>query len=149
MNYKIRQIYRIEGGILDGTEIEPFMFTVLVRYTHRKTADCYIPPTSEKGINGKVVKTWHCCQDNCPNPDFEGKIDKLVEHLVFHKGRLLKKWNKKAQLKSPIPAIRLPKNDWVGNVCENDTNKDRRFCVQLYIDKAERMLRQQRLEVLK
>lgn len=84
---KIRTIYRVEGGILNGTEIEPFMFTVLVKYPHRKTPDCYIPPIEAKG---KKLKTWHCCQDNCPNPDFEGGVEALLKHIMLHKGRLLK-----------------------------------------------------------
>lgn len=148
MEYKLRQIYRIDGGILDGTEIEPFMFTVLVRYPHRKTTDCYIPPTGDKEIHGKVVNTWHCCQDNCPNPDFEGKIDALIEHLMLHKGRLLKKWSKRQQLKSPIPAVKFPKNDWDSSPYQNNLNKDRRFCVDLYIRKTKRLLHQQGLEIL-
>ena len=78
---KVRTVYRIEGGILDGTELEPVLFTILVRYPHRKTADCYVPPM-------QGTKAWHCCQDNCPNPDFEGGLDSLIEHLMLHKGKL-------------------------------------------------------------
>ena len=141
---KVRTIYRLEGGILNGTEIEPFMFTFLVRYPHRKSADCYIPPMKTKE---KDIKTWHCCQENCPKPDFEGKLDALIEHLMFHKGRLLKPWNKKHQLKSPIPAIKILANPWdEGN--KSGVNEDRRFCIELYIDNLKADLRKQGLEIL-
>lgn len=139
---KIRTIYRIEGGILNGTEIEPFMFTVLVRYPHRKTPDCYIPPME---ANGKKIDTWHCCQD-CASPDFKGGIDALLEHLMLHKGRLLKPWSKKSQIKTPIPAVRIPDNPW--DKVRNDTSEDRRFCVSLYIDDVKHALRKQGLEIL-
>lgn len=142
--YKLRTIYRIEDGTINGTEIEPFLFTFLVRYPHRKSPDCYIPPME---ANGKKVETWHCCQDNCPKPDFEGKIDALIEHLMIHKGRLIRPWNKKHQLKSPIPAVKIPGNPWEdGN--KSGVNEDRRFCVSLYIDSVKRSLKKQGLEIL-
>jgi len=141
---KMRTIYRIEGGILNGTEIEPFMFTILVRYPHRKTPDVYIPPIETKN---KKINTWHCCQDNCPSPDFEGKLDALIEHLMSHKGRLIRPWNRKHQLKSPIPAIKIPVNPWE-NGSKAGVNEDRRFCVSLYIDSLKRILKKQGLEVV-
>lgn len=141
---KVRTIYRIDGGILKGTELEPVLFTIVVRYPHRKTADCYIPPMKTKG---KEVKTWHCCQENCPNPEFEGGIDALIEHLMLHKGRLLKPWNKKHQLKSPIPAVALPPNPW-DTAPKGGINEERRFSVGLYIDSVKRSLRQQGLEIV-
>ena len=141
---KIRTVCRIEGGILNGTEIEPFMFTVLVRYPHRKTPDCYIPPMEVKGKN---IKTWHCCQDNCPKPDFEGNVDALIEHLMIHKGRLLKPWNKKCQLKSPIPAIKIPPNTWEDSN-KMGINEERRFVVNLYIDSLRRSMKRQGLEII-
>ena len=144
-DYKLRTIYRIEGGILNGTEIEPFMFTILVRYPHRKSPDCYIPPMK---ANDKDIKTWHCCQDNCPNPNFEGKLDALIEHLMIHKGRLIRPWNRKHQLKSPLPAVKIPDNPW-SNDNTSGLNEDRRFCVSLYIDNLQRRLKKQGLEVIK
>jgi len=144
---RISTVYRIEGGILDGVEIEPIFAFIGVKYPHRKTKDLYVPPikTAEK-----EVKTWHCCQDNCPTPDFEGKIDALVEHLMLHKGRLLKPWCRKQQLRLPIPAVRLPVNPWIENEKKNPgaTNEDRRFCLDLYIDSVKRVLRKQGLEIL-
>jgi len=141
---KVRTIYRIEGGILNGTELEPFLFTILVRYPHRKTPDCYIPPMK---TNGKEVKTWHCCQENCPTPEFEGTLDALIEHLIVHKGRLLRPWNKKHQLQSPIPAVQIPPNPW-DNAPKGGINEDRRFSVSLYIDSIKRSLRRQGLAIL-
>jgi len=141
---KIRQLYRIDEGILKGTEIEPFLFTVLVRYPHRKTVDCYIPPMETKG---KKIKTWHCCQDSCPDPDFEGGMDALMEHLMIHKGRLLRPWNRKQQLKAPIPAVKLPANPWPENNHQGH-NEDRRFCINLYIDSVIHSLRKQGLETI-
>ena len=143
-NYKVRTIYRVEGGMLNGTEIEPFMFTILVRYPHRKSPDCYIPPIE---VKGKKIKTWHCCQDNCPHPDFEGKLDALIEHLMTHKGRLIRPWNKKHQLKSPIPAVKLPANPW-NDAVKASGNEDRGFVVSLYIDSVKRCLKKQGLEIV-
>lgn len=141
---KIRTIYRIDGGILNGTEIEPFLFTVLVRYPHRKTPDCYIPPMEAKG---KKIKTWHCCQDSCPEPDFEGGVDELIVHLMIHKGRLLKPWSQRQQLKAPLPAIKLPSNPW-NDKPKWGANDDRRFCLDLYIDDVKRSLKKQGIEIL-
>jgi len=137
---KISQIYRIEDGILAGTEISPFMSFLLVKYPHRKTQDCYIPPMI---VKDKEVKTWHCCQCDA---DFEGEFDTLIEHLMLHKGRLLKPWSKKIQLKSPIPAVKIPPNDWENN--RGGINDDRWFCIKLYIDNLKHWLRQQGLEVI-
>ena len=140
---RVRTICRIEGGILDGTEIEPLLAFVAVRYPHRKTADLYVPPikTAEKEI-----KTWHCCQDNCPQPDFEGGLEALVNHLMLHKGRLLRPWSKKKQLKSPMPAIKLPRNPWAGN--HGGVGDDRRVCLDLYITDVRAALRKQGIEVI-
>ena len=140
----IRQFYRVEGGILNGTEIEPFMAMLLVKYPHRKTKDCYFPPIK---INGKEDKKWHCCQEYCPSPDFEGNMDTLLEHLMLHKGRLLKPWSKRQQLKSPIPAIKLPPNPWT-NAVKQGVNEDRRFCLDLYIDDVKSILRKQGLAII-
>ncbi len=136
---KLRTIYRIEDGILAGTEIEPIMGTVCVKYPHRKTPDLYVPPMKE-------TKTWHCCQE-CAHPDFEGGINALLDHLLLHKGRLLKPWSKAAQLKAPIPAIRLPANTW-DDKPKGGVNEDRRFCVSLYIDNVKALLRKQGLEII-
>lgn len=140
---KISTIYRIEDGILAGTEIEPIMAFVAVKYPHRKTKDCYIPPMK---ANGKETKTWHCCQE-CQNPDFEGNLNALVEHLMLHKGRLLKMWNRKQQLKSPLPAVKLPANEW-NNRPNQGVNEDRRFCVNSYINDVTRTLRRQGIQTL-
>jgi len=48
MDIKFRTLYRIEGGILNGTELEPIMALLLVKYPHRKTKDIYIPPMKIK-----------------------------------------------------------------------------------------------------
>ena len=82
---KIVQLYRIEDGFLAGTEIEPIMGFVAVKYPHRKTKDLYVPPMK---IGDKETKTFHCCQENCEQPDFEGTIDALGKHLEIHAGRL-------------------------------------------------------------
>lgn len=140
---KIKTVYRIDGGVLNGTEIEPLLGLVCVKYPHRKTPDCYVPPMK---IKDKEVKTWHCCQDHCPQPDFEGKIDALLEHLMIHKGRLLKPWSRRKQLKSPIPAVRIPPNPW-DKFPEGGINGERRFVLSLYIDSVKRSLRKQGLEI--
>ena len=142
---KIRTIYRIEGGILDGTEMEPIMGFLSVKYPHRMSRDLYVPPMKTAD---KEIKTWYCCQFHCPNPDFEGGLDALVEHLMIHKGRLIKPWNKRQQLKSPIPAIKLPQNPWEDKA-NMGVNEDRRFVLDLYIDDVKRALRRQGLEVMK
>ena len=143
-NYKIQTIYRIEGGILDGTELEPIMAFLSVKYPHRKSKDLYIPPIK---IKDKEVNTWHCCQENCPNPEFEGDMNNFIEHLLLHKGRLVKPWNKKQQLKSPLPAVKLPDNPWE-NKPSTGLNEDRRFCLDLYISDIKRALHKQGIEVL-
>ena len=95
---KLSLFYRVNEGAIAGTIIEPLSAAfVAVQYPHRKTKDLYIPP-----IDGKQ-KTWHCCQEGCPNPDFE--TSQLLEHLETHAGRLIKKagticiWLKKVQRK--------------------------------------------------
>ena len=141
---KIQTIYRISEGILKGTEIEPFLGLVLVKYPHRKTPDAYVPPMKSQD---KEIKTWHCCQAQCEKPDFEGNLDVLMEHLVLHKGRLVKTWNKRQQLQSPIPIVRIPSNEWEANPYKGGINDDRRLCVYLYIERLKEMLKQQGLEV--
>jgi len=137
---KITRLCRIETGVLAGTEIEFFMSFVGAKYPHRKTKDLYFPPT-------KVVKTWHCCQEGCKTPDFEGGFEALIDHLMLHKGKLLKSWSKKQQLKSPIPAVRIPPNEWL-SLPKDGANEDRRFCVSLYIDRVKVWLRKQGIEIL-
>ena len=122
--YKIKTQYVVEGGILDGTILEPIMAFLAVKYPHRKSKDLYVPPMKS---GDKEFKIWHCCQDNCSTPDFSGGVDALIEHLMLHKGRLLKPWNKRQQLKSPIPAIRIPPNPWDGKP-KMGANEDRQFC---------------------
>ena len=141
---KVRNIYRIENGILTGTELEFIMAFLAVRYPHRKTPDLYVPPIKTKD---KEIKTWHCCQDNCPNPDFEGGIDALLEHLMIHKGKLVRPWSKKQQLNLPIPVIKLPANPWIDRP-QQGANSDRKLCIDLYIDSVKRTLRKQGLEII-
>ena len=142
--YKLRTQYVVEGGILNGTIIEPVLAFLSVKYPHRKTKDLYVPPMK---VKGKEIKSWHCCQELCSNPDFEGGIDALIDHLMLHKGRLLKPWNKKQQLKSPIPAVRIPPNPW-DDKPKMGLNEDRQFCLSLYIDDVKRTLRKQGLEII-
>jgi hypothetical protein len=141
---KVHMIYRIDGGILNGTEIEPIMAFIAVKYPHRKSKDLYVPPMKS---GNKEIKTWHCCQDNCSKPDFDGGIDSLIEHILLHKGRLLKPWNKQSQLKAPIPAIKLPSNPW-NDTPKCSTNDDRKFCLDLYISSVKYSLRKQGLEII-
>jgi hypothetical protein len=138
---KIAQIYRIEEGILTGTEIEIIMGFLSIKYPHRKSKDLYILPMK---MEGKEVKTWHCCQCDA---DFEDGMDALVGHLMLHKGRLLKMWNKKQQLKSPIPAVKIPPNEWEDKR-NCGTNEDRYFCLNLYIEKLKCWLKKQGIEVI-
>ncbi len=140
---ELRTIYRIEDGILAGTEIEPVLGLVCVKYPHRKTPDLYVPPMK---AGDKETKTWHCCQD-CAQPDFEGGIEALVDHLMLHKGRLVKPWSKKAQLKAPMPAVRLPPNPWDDKPSQG-VNEDRRFCIELYMGNVKSLLRKQGLEII-
>ena len=140
-------ILRIEDGILAGTEIKQvlggFGEPIIVQYPHRKTSDMYLPPMEKDGKK----TTLHCCQDSCPNPDFEGKPDSLMAHLMLHKGRLLRPWTRKAQLKSPMPAVRIPKNSW-DDAPKGERNQDRQFCVSLYIESLKDALRRQGIELL-
>ncbi len=135
---RVSTIYLIEDGVLRGTELSPIMAFLSVKYPHRKTKDLYVPPSK---IGDKEIKIWHCCQKGCLKPDFEGGLDALIKHLMLHKGRLLKPWNKKQQSIAPRPAVKLPLNPW------DKRNEDRRFCVELYIASAERYLRKQGLEI--
>lgn len=140
---KVRQVFRIEGGILNGTEIEPILAFISVKYPHRKTKDLYIPPFE---ADGKKGKTWHCCQE-CETPEFEGGMKELMAHLLLHKGRLLKPWKPRHQLQAPIPAVRLPRNPW-DDLPKGGVNDDRRFCIDVYIRDVERLLRRQGLEII-
>ena len=83
---RLKTFWRVEGGILNGTEIEQIMEFFAVKYPHRKTKDLYVPPME---VGDKKTTTFHCCQEKCPNPDFETKD--LLKHLEIHAGRLLKK----------------------------------------------------------
>ena len=83
---RLKTIWRVEGGLLDGTELELILAFISVKYPHRKTKDLYVPPFE---IGDKKSTTIHCCQDKCSNPDFEPKD--LLKHLELHAGKLLKK----------------------------------------------------------
>ena len=86
---KIRSYYEIEDGLLKGTILEPIMAFIAVKYPHRKTKDLYIPPIEDD--NKKVTHSWHCCQDNCEEPNFYGGLDALLKHIELHAGRLIKR----------------------------------------------------------
>lgn len=86
---KISTYYKIEDGVLAGTILEPIFAFVAVQYPHRKTKDLYVPPMRDDEKH--ITHSWHCCQENCPEPDFHGGIPELVEHLILHAGRLIKK----------------------------------------------------------
>lgn len=136
---KIKQLYRIEDGNLAGTEIELFMGLVTVKYPHRKTKDVYVPPMKSEN---KEVKTYHCCQENCKSPDFEGGMDALIAHIELHAGRLFKKLKPVTKSNPARVIVKLPPNPWA----ENDNrgaNPDRRMAVQLYIDAMQDALRKQ------
>jgi len=136
---KIIQLYRIEDGVLAGTEIGVVMGFLCVKYPHRKSKDMYIPPMKSKD---KEVKTFHCCQENCSHPDFEGSMGALLEHLELHAGRLFKKLKPITKSSPARVVVSLPPNPWA----ENDNrgaNPDRRVTVQVYIDSAKRSLEKQ------
>lgn len=141
---KITQLYRIEEGNLAGTEIEPIMGLLAVKYPHRKTKDAYVPPTKSKN---KEVKTFHCCQENCKQPDFEGGMDALLTHIELHAGRLFKRLKPVTKSNPAKVVVKLPPNPWA----ENDNqgaNPDRRVVVQLYIDSVENSLRKQGIGII-
>lgn len=144
----LQNLYRIEGGILNGTELQPFGAMLLVKYPHRKSKDVYIPPMSNP--ENEEQKTWHCCNPGCATPSFSGDFRTLMDHLLLHKGRLLKPWSRKAQAQAPLPAIRLPANEWERNAQKHPcaTNEDRRFCLDLYITLLKRSLHRQGIEVI-
>ena len=145
MEARIRSYYEVEGGTLNGTIMEPILSFLGVKYPHRRTKDLYVPPMVD---DKKMLTTpWHCCQENCPEPEFHGGMDELLEHLMLHKGRLLRPWSKKLQLKAPIPAVRLPRNPW-DDKPKGGVNEDRRFCIDLYVGDVKAVLRKQGLEIL-
>lgn len=125
---KLATIWRIEEGNLRGTEIQPFLGTIMVKYPHRKTRDLYILPM--KG-NGKEITTFHCCQENCQSPDFEGNMDALVKHLELHTGRLFKQLQPITPTCPARIVVSLPPNPWAEGD-ERGANPDRRFTVHLY-----------------
>ncbi len=85
----INQYYEIEDGPLAGTILEPIFAFLAVKYPHRKTKDLYVPPMPDDKL--MITHPWHCNQENCPEPNFHGNLEVLVEHLKLHAGRLLKK----------------------------------------------------------
>lgn len=89
MEAKLRVYYEVTHGPLAGTVMEPIGAFIAVKYPHRKTKDLYVPPISDERKG--VTSSWHCCQANCPEPDFHGAIKELLIHLELHAGRLLKK----------------------------------------------------------
>ena len=112
--------------MLAGTEIEPILAFLSVRYPHRKTRDLYVPPAN------KESRVWHCCQENCPQPEFEGGVAALLKHLEVHAGKLIKRLPPVASRERAVVVVRLPPNPWA----EGDSrgvNPDRRFVVSLYI----------------
>jgi hypothetical protein len=141
---KLSTIYRINDGVLAGTEIEPIMGFISVKYPHRKTKDLYIPPME---ANGKKVETFHCCQENCKQPDFGETIDDLVKHLELHMGRLVKKLHPVNKQHPAIVVVKLPPNEWVERL-NCDLNKDRQFVVGLYKTNVVNWLRKQGIEVI-
>ena len=147
-NTTMETVYRIRGGILNGTEIQPFLSTILVKYPHRKGRDIYIPPFKDAKTDDQ--KVWHCCHPGCSTPNFAAGQYALHEHLLLHKGRLLKPWSKMTQRCSPLPAVRVPVNPWTKNAQRSPcaTNDDRKFCVDLYIDSLKAALRRQGIEVM-
>lgn len=140
---KIIQLYRIEDGTLAGTEIEVIMGFLAVKYPHRKAKDLYVPPLKSKD---KEVKTYHCCQSNCKQPDFDGNKEAFLKHLELHAGRLFKKLNPVTKSSPPRIVISLPPNPWA----ENDNrgaSPDRRVTVHLYRDSVQRALEKQGIGV--
>ena len=141
---KISNIYRIEDGVLAGTEIEPIMGFFAVKYPHRKSKDLYVPPMK---IKEKEVTTFHCCQPECPSPEFEGTMDAFVQHLELHAGRLFKKLKPVTKNNPATIAVRLPKNP----VSEDDnrgSNPDRRFAIKLYMEDVKYALEKQGIGIL-
>ena len=141
---RVTQLYRIEDGLLAGTEIEPIMAFLAVKYPHRKTKDLYVPPakTAEK-----TVTTFHCCQENCSQPDFEGTMDALAKHLELHAGKLFKKLPPVTKAHPATVVVNLPPNPYA----ENDNrgcNPDRRFAIHLYMDNVKFALSKQGIGVI-
>jgi len=139
---KITQLYRIEEGNLAGTEIEIALGLLLVKYPHRNTKDAYVPPMKDRKTN-----TYHCCQDNCQQPDFAANMDALLAHIELHAGRLFKKLKPVTKTNPAKIIVALPPNPWA----ENDNrgaNPDRRVVVQLYIDSLQTVLRKQGIGVI-
>lgn len=136
---KIAQLYRIEDGNLAGTEIEIVMGLLTVKYPHRKTKDAYVPPMKSED---KEVNTFHCCQADCKQPDFDGGTETLLAHIELHAGRLFKRLKPVTKSHPARIIVELPQNPWA----ENDNrgvNPERRIAVQLYIGTLQEALRKQ------
>lgn len=141
---RVSQFYRIEDGVLAGTEIESIIGFLAVKYPHRKTKDLYVPPMKTKD---KEVKTFHCCHENCPEPDFDGTREALLQHIELHAGKLFKKLKPITKNNPAQIVVTLPPNPWA----ENDNrgaNPDRRLTINLYIDSVKRALKKQGIGVL-
>lgn len=141
---KISTIYLIEEGNLVGTQIMPIMGFIAIKYPHRKTRDLYVPPMKS---GNKEVKTFHCCQENCKQPDFAGTIEALLDHLELHAGRLFKRLKPITKSNPPKVVIALPPNPYA----ENDNrgaNPDRRLCVHLYMDSLTKVLNRQGIGIV-
>ena len=141
---KISQLYRIEDGPLAGTEIEFPMGFVSVKYPHRQSKDLYVPPMKSKD---KEVKTFHCCQTNCKQPDFTGTLEALLDHLELHAGRLFKKLKPITKSNPPKVVITLPPNPY-GENDNRGANPDRRLCVHLYMDSLRKVLNRQGIGII-
>ena len=140
----IAQIYRIEEGNLRGTEIRIIGGLLGVYYPHRLTGDLYVPPMEAKGR--KKVDTFHCCQEGCATPDFEGSMPSLIKHLELHAGRLLKRLPPLKEKVKPRVVVSLPQNPW-GADDHRGANPDRRFVVEQYIASVKEFLFRQGIGV--
>ncbi len=139
---KISKIYRIEDGVLAGTEIEPIMGFFAIKYPHRKSKDLYVPPMKTAD---KEVTTFHCCQPKCSSPDIEGTMDALAKHLELHAGRYFKK-NKPVSKTNPARiVVKLPSNPWHG---DDPVIAERHLTVNLYIDNVKLALEKQGIGIL-
>lgn len=143
----VSYITRINDGNLVGTELETVMGMLAVKYPHRKTKNLYVPPMKTEE---KEIKTWHCCQENCKQPDFEDGIDALLAHLELHAGRLFKRLKPVTKPNPPMVVVNLPPNpfDNIKKYPGQGANLDRRVTVNLYIDSVKLVLRRQGIGVL-
>lgn len=135
---RITQIFRVEDGPLAGTEMEPVLGFLAIKYPHRKTKDLYVPPMKTKD---KEVKTFHCCQENCQQPDFEGTREALIQHLELHAGKLFRKGRPVTKLCPARTVVSLPSNPYENN--NQGCNPDQRLAVSLYIDSVKAALEKQ------